>query len=235
MLFFGIMSLDEIVQWVLGHLGPIFIAVVFFILPILRGIKEQAAKKKQLEERGAGTPPVEEDVSQDRKAWEALMRGEAPTAPPAPPPVPQYTPPPIVRPIEGSESQPTLTGRLSDFDSASREDEDAAESTFDEESLAREMNDRLLREEMQRRSTFLAQEKEMAARKTVAPEGLSTIESTENAAPRAIDRSAAALLFANDKDRRGSLRRAIIAREVLGPPLALRTDRDALGPTAISN
>jgi len=75
----------------------------------------------------------------------------------------------------------------------------------------------------------------MAARKTVAPEGLSTIEASESVAVRAVDRSALAALFANDKDRRASLRRAIIAREVLGPPLALRTDRDALGPTAISN
>jgi hypothetical protein len=236
MLFLAALDIQAIVDWIMRHIGPIFIGIVFFVLPLLRSLKEQAAKKKAMEARGG--PPAEEDGEVDgSEAWKALMRGETREVarPPAvePPPLARnVAPPPPARPVEGSETQPTLSGRLSDFADAPTEDEE--ESTLDEEGLARELNDRLLREELQRRSDFLAREKESPARKTVTPETLTTIDATDTVKLAAVDRSAGALLFGPGADRRDALRRALVAREVLGPPLALRTHIDALGPTALS-
>ncbi len=238
MSFLAAFDPQAIVDWVLGHLGPIFIAIVFFVLPILRGLKEQAAKKKELEARGE-TPPAREEPSDGRKAWEALLRGEEPGTPPPPPVVvraPTLEPPPLVRPVEGSERQATLagelTGKLSDFAPTPTEEDE--ETSLDEEGLANELNERLLREEMQRRADFLAREKASAARQSVAPEALVTIEASEAVVKGAFPGSARNLLLPAGVDRRSALRRALVAREVLGPPLALRTHIDALGPTALS-
>lgn len=237
MRFLAQLDLREVFDWVQRHLGPIFIAVVFFVLPIVRGLMEQAKKKKQILERETPPPARDDEEPDGRKAWEALMRGEEPVSKPPPlvePPIMMrtVTPPPIKRAVEGSEVHPTLTGRLSDFPSAPTENEE--EGSLDEESLARELNDRMLREEMQRRSDFLSRERENAARKEIAPESLVSIEARETEKAVVIDRSALGALFTQGVDRRVALRRAMIAREVLGPPLALRTHVDALGPTALS-
>jgi hypothetical protein len=233
-------DIQAIVEWIADHIGPIFIAVVFFVLPILRGLKEQSRKKQQLEEearrRAEVHGPEDEGEAHDgRKAWEALMRGEEPAR--SAPPV--FEPPPLVRPAppprrmaEEGEREPALAGRLSDFAEAPTADEE--ELAVDEESFAREQNDRLLREEMQRRADFLAREKELAARKTVAPDGLVSIEPAESAPTVSVARPRSAALTGLASGRRDELRRALVAREILGPPVALREHADALGPTALS-
>lgn len=224
---------QAIVDWILGHLGPIFVAVVFFVLPILRGLKEQAQKKRQLEERrradlvGEGEP--EADGEQGRKAFEALLRGETPSTPPA---LPVAPPPVLEAPVEPGSRASSLAGPLSDLASAPTEDE--VEGSFDEERAALEGNERLLREERRRRTDFLAQERESAARKSVAPEGLLSLQAYEVEAAPAPLSSGRALLAWKGADRRTLLRRAIVAREVLGPPLSVRADTDALGPTALT-
>ncbi|MBL8857208.1 MAG: hypothetical protein JNL28_01710 [Planctomycetes bacterium] len=236
-LIFAALDLGEIIQWIANHIGPIFVAVFFFIVPILKAIKESAEKKRK-QAGQASVPQAEEREAESdgRRMWEELLRGET-TASVLPPPVPPA--PPATASFEGAEQAadaPSLAGRLSDFADAGDENALESESAVDQERRAVEINDEMLRVEMLRRSDFLARERESAARKTVAPDGISTFTET---APglAAVSRGASARqsLFVPGESRRSALRRAIIAREILGQPLALRSRNDALGPTALSD
>lgn len=214
-------------EWIKDHIGLFIAGFFFFVVPILQGLRKSAEEKRASEAKGQKPPAELRDEEQAaRKAWEDLMRGDAPTTTQAAPPaVP--VPPPIqrVEPLEPANETRPLSGKLSDLSAAEAEDE--AEATYDEEKLARDQNERTLREEMQRRADFLTRSKELAARKTVSAPDMSTSEFGAEAS--GVSESAAARrrdLLGLAGDRRSALRRAMVAQEVFGRPLALRRPFD---------
>ena len=161
--FVAALDLGEIIQWIANHIGPIFVGVFFFAVPILRAIKE-AANKKRKQAAGLDAPPAQqrEAQSEGRQMWEELLRGEQP-APVVPPPMPAPRPE-LFEGAEQAQNAPSLAGRLSDFAGDSDENALESESALDQERRAVEINDEMLRVEMLRRSDFLARERESAAR-----------------------------------------------------------------------
>jgi len=223
--------------------GWIIKAVLIFMfigLPILRGIKETLAKKKELTEQRrqardqGGFPAGEvEDLGEARRRFEALLRGEEPparTTTVAPPP-------PMSRHVAAEATPPTqLAGRLSDLSEAPSEEEaeaaateetaDAEHFVVDEETKAREELDRRLRDERDSRTEFLKRERESGAgrRVNVAADEMTSLGAPTAAATiqRAQRPEVIFTALADAKARRTALRRAIIASEVLGAPAALR-------------
>jgi hypothetical protein len=235
---------DDVLGWIFKAL-----IVLFFIgLPIVRSIREAIAKQKEMTQRRADAPLGSEtdpraQMAEARRRWEALVRGEeAPAVPRAAPPAPA----PVARPTaaEASSSRP-LSGPLSDLRPAPTEDEVEAandESTADsehfvpdEEAQAREENDRRLREERESRSAFLQRERESGAgrRANVAADAMTSLGAPTAAAR--IERAVRPQVLFGDLDsalvRKAALRRAIVAAEVLGPPVALRDP--ATGPVGM--
>ncbi len=227
--------------------------VFFFIgLPILRSIRETLKKKKELDQRrrdsGAGDAAEVDPAAQmeeARRRWEALLRGEE-SAAPVRPAAQMAPPPPIPRPTMAEAASPAqLAGQLSDFKPSPTEDEVEAandETTADpehfipdEETRAREENDRRLRDEREARTAFLQRERETGAgrRANVTSDPMTSLGAPTAAAT--IQRAARPnVLFgesANAATRRAALRRAILAAEVLGPPVALRDP--ATGPVGL--
>lgn len=235
-------------------LGPLFVIVFFFLVPIVRTIRENL---KQARERQAGTTTAREsdpEVEAGRRAWEDLLRGDAPatTRAPAstsrvPPPVPVSSSRPtgtLVESVEGasydaagsregseSASRQTLTtGPLTDLGATPTEDEE--EESLDEERVARERNEQALREEFERRNAFLQGERERAARKTVAPLELATLEQVPAESSSARPVGATQRVFGRRLDR-ATLRRAFVASEILGRPVAFRGPDDEAGTFAL--
>ncbi len=213
---------------------------MFIGLPILRGIKETLAKKKELLEqrrqaRDVGGPPATEveDLGEAKRRFEALLRGEEAPARP----VIVAPPPPIPRQLAAEAARPTqLAGRLSDLSEAPSEDDAEAAATeetadtehfvVDEETKAREELDRRLRDERDSRTEFLKRERESGAgrRVNVAADEMTSLGAPTAAATiqRAQRPEVLFTALADAKARRSALRRAIIASEVLGAPAALR-------------
>jgi len=233
----ALLAEDTIPGWIIKA------ALIFFFigLPILRGIKETLAKKKEFAEqrrqaRDLGSAPAGEveDLDEAKRRFEALLRGEepAPRAAPTPPP-----PPPVPRPTMAEAPPPAqLAGRLSDLPDAPSEDEAEAAATretadtehfvVDEETKAREELDRRLRDERDSRTEFLRRERESGAgrRLNVAADEMTSLGAPTAAATiqRAQRPEVLFTALADAKARRAALRRAIIASEVLGAPAALR-------------
>lgn len=218
--------------------------IVFFLvgLPIIRGIRETLAKKKEFERRRADAPPADggapevDPLDEARRKWEALMRGEEPATPP-PAPAERAAPPPMPRPTMAEATPPTqLAGPLSTFAPTPTEseveaanDEETADAEHfipDEETRAREENERRIREEREARAAFLQREREsgVGRRATVASDPMTSLGAPTAAAT--IQRAARPdVLFGVEADtraRRAALRRAMVAAEVLQAPVALR-------------
>jgi hypothetical protein len=232
-----------------------FLVFIFVVLPLVRGVRESLAKKRELEQRrldrvdpaqspdGSDAPDAMDEA---RRRWEALMRGEEVSAPPAPPP------PPIPRPTAASiphaSAAPPLVGQLSDMAPAPSENEteeaddeataDPEHGIPDEETLAREANARRLRVERGERSDFLRREREGGAgrRANVAPDALTSLGGEAAVTVRPA-RARAELPFAglgDPRERRTALRRALVMSEVLGTPLGLtETGTTASGPVGL--
>lgn len=219
-----------------GWLIKAVLIFLLFGLPILRGIKETLAKKteqrRQARDHGTAPTPEVEDLSEAKRRFEALLRGEElprREAPVAPPPMPRQT---------AAEASPPaqLAGRLSDLSEAPSEDDaeaaaseetaDAEHFVVDEETKAREELDRRLRDERDSRTEFLKRERESGAgrRVNVAAEEMTSLGAPTAAATiqRAQRPEVLFTALADAKARRAALRRAMIASEVLGAPAALR-------------
>jgi len=225
--------------------------VFFFIgLPILRSIREMMQKKKELEQRRGESVPgdaAEVDpaaqMEEARRRFEALLRGETVASPVAevPPPVPV-----MQRPKMADTAMPgSRSGDLSGMSPAPSEDQvesandvataDPEHFIPDEEERAREAHDRRLREEREARTAFLQRERETGAgrRANVTSDPMTSLGAPTAAAT--IQRAARPDIFFGEYDnsaaRRAGLRRAILAAEVLGAPVALRDP--ATGPVGM--
>ncbi len=224
--------------------GWIIQAVLVFLfigLPILRSIRESAAKKRALDRdrpsreprsspasgESADDPP--DDMQEARRRFEALLRGEAPDSAPR-------IPPPRARVAEAPVPEAALAGRLTDMRPAPNEDDteagddpetaDPEHFIPDEELRSREEIDRRIRVEREARADFLARERagSVGRRTSVAAETMTSIGAPTAAATieRAVRPDALFEPDANANDRRAAMRRAFIAAEILGAPTALR-------------
>ncbi len=184
-------------QWIQEHLGPLLVAFFVFVLPAIRAVL--AARKQRGEEP---------EPEAGRKAWEDLLQGRETQPPPLPRP----------EPVEEESLEDNPPTPMVDLPSASAsESED--ESQAEEYVAARE------RQESERQEQVAAAEYVASSpyRPDVAPRPASAVPIV--ALPKAAAPSAAEVwLFPTTpaRDRRAALRRAIVLREVLGPPLALR-------------
>jgi hypothetical protein len=254
-----------------GWIIQAILVFFFLVLPILRGIRETIARRKELEARRAQGPAPEaaeveaevDELDEARKRFEALLRGEVPpetsaerAAPPtAPPPV--TVPPPVPRPTAADRPLTgSLAGPLGGLPPAPSENELEAGSApatadpdrfgLDEAQRARAEIDRRLeaeRAEREARREVLQRDFEPGRRPGVAAEPVASLHAPQPAfggalplpsaaplaAPAARARPQLDVLFpaqAGPAERRAALRRAFVAAEVLGPPIAWR-DPDA--------
>ncbi|MCY2958630.1 MAG: hypothetical protein NTY35_00535 [Planctomycetota bacterium] len=233
-----------------GWLVQALLVFFFLVLPIIRGIRESLAKKKELANRRADAGPEQAEepdataqMDEARRRWEAMLRGEE-TAPPAAPAVPPAIP--VSRPKASDIVPPAqLAGTLTDMKPAPNEDDvetttdeataDPEHFIPDEETRAVEENDRRLREEREARTDFLRRERETGAgrRANVTSDPMTSLGAPTAAATiqRAVRPDVLFGDLADAKTRRVALRRAIVAAEVLGPPVALRDP--ATGPVGL--
>lgn len=192
-----------LVQWLQEHLGPILVAFFVFVLPAIRAALQAKKQKEELRQRGEAPPPPS-----GRRTWEELL--ETPTE----------QPPPLPVPARGEEESledrpPAPMVELPSASATESADESQAEAYVD----ARE------RQEAERQEQVAAAEYAASSpyRAEVAPQPASAVPVVT--LPKAAAPSAgASWLFPSEpaRDRAAALRRAIVLREVLGPPLALR-------------
>ena len=217
-------SPDSLVQWIQEHLGPILVAIFVFVLPAVRAAIAAKKQKDDLQRRGLDRP-AQPDPDEGRRTWEDLLEGssEAPSPPPLPAPVrthsrvpegadvheeslaeeslEEHRPPPMVALPSGSAT------------------ESADESEVEEYVAARE------RQESERQEQVAAAQYAAASpfRPEVAPRPASAVPTVTLAKPP-VPGAAETWLFPTGpaRNRAAALRRAIVLREVLGPPLSLR-------------
>jgi hypothetical protein len=206
-------DLGELIQ---KYLGPAVVGFFVFVLPAIRAAqtakKEREALKRRAEERGP-SPPGE--AREGRQAWQDLLQGRG-SPPSAPPPLPRST---------GEEESLEESSPPPLVDLPSSRLPSAAEGEGDEEQSAEELVARREREEASRQVEVAAAEYAAASpyRAEVAPQAASAVPVVTR--PRAAPKGAAEVwLFPIEpaRDRRAALQRAIVLREVLGPPLGLR-------------
>jgi hypothetical protein len=230
-LHFAAWKIDSLMDLV----GPAFVALFFFILPILRALKEAKEKQREAEARRTQAPAEEKsDEQKAKEMWADLLRGEAPAPPPRPPPVPSPARP-VPQPIASNAGPPPqLAPPMQVFSDVPTEAE--MESTFDATREAQVQNEAALRNERTRRDDFLRREREGAEtpRASVEPTAMTSFELGGD---EVIEIQARALrrrdLLGLEKNRRAALRRALVGAEVLGRPVALRTGGEEIGPLAL--
>jgi hypothetical protein len=178
---FPILAAFDIGEWI----GPAFVAIFFFILPILRAMKEAKEKQRQMAERQGGTGTQAESAREAAKRkWEELLRGEEGEAGPYAPPTmagaeTEHAPPPSLRPSVPHQPaepvpQPLFEGSLSPFEPVASEEQversydegrsleqgrSLEDGRFDEEKSAHDAHEEALRAERRRRAEFLAAER----------------------------------------------------------------------------
>jgi hypothetical protein len=234
-------------------IGPALVAVFFFVLPILRSIREAREKQEQAERRAReGLPPVattrapvETDMDEARRKWEALLRGEevdvpAPTPVPlaAEPEAPRYPsganapaanrPADLTTPFDTSRNPETLTSLepvLSDTGPA---------TTFDEARLAQVEEEDRARGDKKRSDDLLFAEREGDAVRADVAQWIGSSPSKQPA-PASVDltRRRNVLGAGPGLSTRAGLRRAILASEVLGRPVGMRDGSDEAGPVGM--
>jgi hypothetical protein len=206
----GGFDLGELIQ---KYLGPAIVGFFVFVLPAIKAAQTAKKQREELKRRGAPAPGEE---PAGREAWEDLLKGRGAQAPAVPPPPPRRAEPePELAEEESLDDNPPppLVGLPSASATESEE-----ESQAEEYATARE------RQEAERQVQIAAAEYKASSpyRPDVAPQPASAVPVL--ALPPAAPRSAAEVwLFPTQpaRDRRAALRRAIVLREVLGPPVGL--------------
>lgn len=215
-------DLGELIQ---KYLGPAVVGFFVFVLPAIRAAqtakKEREALKRRERDRGVEPTGSKQEA---RQAWDDLLQGRG--APPAaPPPLPQRSRIPAAEPEVAEEESleehapPPLAELPSSRLPSAREGEG------DEEESAEEFVAQREREEATRQVEVAAAEYAASSpyRTDVAPQAASAVPIVSR--PKAAPKGAAEIwLFPLEAapDRRAAMRRAIVLREVLGPPVGLR-------------
>lgn len=235
-------------------IGPAIVAIVFFILPIVRSIREARVKQEQAERRardGAPAPtpiaraPVETDMDEARRKWEALLRGEEVDARPKPAPAPAPAP----RASEGEARRyppaGSATGEMqAPFDDARNPEtltslepvlsESGPDTSFDEARLAEVEDEARARDDKQRRDDLFFAERESEAVRADVAQWIGT-PASKPPVPVPADTTRRRNVFGPGRglSTRSDLRRAILASEVLGRPVGLRDGSDEPGPVGL--
>ncbi len=226
-----ILALSSVSDWI----GPAIVAIFFFILPIVRAMREARERQRAIERRGGASEPQqtarrmpETDMDEARRKWEALLRGEdvepASSAPPL-----LRMPEPVQRPATPQPmpetSSPPLTGEFAQLETTS------AETTFDEERGAQVENETLARAEKKRRDDFMfAQREDAPVRADVATDMAPASPTPVAVASSDLQRRRNVLGGGTGMATRSGLRRAILASEVFGQPVGLRDGSSGTGP-----
>ncbi len=221
-------------QRLLSKLLPYAVGFFVFIVPIVRAIRE-ARKQQAATRRGkaAGEDADQTPPASGREAWEDLLRGRgaARTQAPPVPPVSRVPLQPRIEPRDFDEEPsledappPPLVELPTEL--PSRSETFAADETLDE-SRAEELEGARERAESARQVQVAESEYEASSpyRSAVAPTPASAI-APDSAVARPVrwQSESERRLFPDAEsavDRRTALRRAILLREVLGPPVAL--------------
>lgn len=184
-----------------------------FILPVIKSILEARKQRAEQERKRAWTRTEDEPEadleSEGQRAFEALERGEAPareTVSRVPVPA---EPPPLVVQQENYDRQRS-------FDEQAVEEPSAVEERSLEDQPLKPLVE--LSTPMQLAGNVEGQCLEEAE----APQGQLLAVGAQMETHDASPRPARTKLFGGGTDRRAALRQAIVLREVLGPPLALR-------------
>jgi len=200
-------------QLIQKYLGPAVVAFFVFVLPAIRAAATAKKQREELKRRTLerGEAP-EGEAPAGRQAWEDLLQGRGASPPPLP--ASRTEPEPVEEESLEDNPPPPLVG----LPSASAT-EPEPESSAEEFVAARE------RQEFQRQEQIAAAEYVASSpyRPGVAPEAASAVPIVSR--PLASPPSAAERwLFPKEpaRDRRAALRRAIVLREVLGPPVGMR-------------
>ena len=212
-------------EWIQDHLGPIVVGFFVFVLPAIRSAlaakKQREELKQRTLERGAPPPGTEAD---GKRSWKDLLEGRTaePQAPAAPPPLPPRSriPPQRLEPEAAEEESlednpPPVLVELPSKDARDPEPETSAEELV----VARE------RAEEARQTAVAEAEYEAASpyRAEVGPQAASAVPDVQPLVP-VRPGGASRWLFPTEpaRDRRAALRRAMVLREVLGPPVGMR-------------
>jgi hypothetical protein len=230
-------------------IGPAIVAVFFFILPIVRSIREAKEKQAQAERRARdGTPapvaraPAETDMDEARRKWEALLRGDEVESPPKPAPAPRTSDEArrypaaatgqataeMPAPFDETRNPETLTSLepvLSDAGPA---------TTFDEARLAQVEDEARVRDDKQRKDDLVFAQRESENVRSDVAQWIGTSPSNQPAPP-ASDLSRRRNIFGGGAGlaSRAGLRRAILASEVFGRPVGMRDGSDEAGPASL--
>jgi hypothetical protein len=204
----GGFDIGELIQ---KYLGPAIVGFFVFVLPAIKAAQTAKKQREELKRRGA---PVPGEEPEGRQAWEDLLRGRGATPPAVPPPPPARAEPELVEEESLDDNPPPPLVGLPSASATESEDETQAEEYV----AARE------RQETQRQEQIAAAEYVASSpyRKDVAPQPASAVPIV--ALPKSAARGAAEIwLFPTEpaRDRRAALRRAVVLREVLGPPIGL--------------
>lgn len=187
-----------------------------FVLPVIKSILEARKQRAEQERKRSWTQPVEDgeqDIESDgRRAFEALERGEATTRAPAQP----IQPPPLVVQQENYDRERSFDAQ------AAEEPSEASERSLEDQPLKPLV-------ELATPAQLASNVEGQCLEESSAPQGqllaVGAQMETHDTAPRV----APTRLFQAGGDRRAALRQAIVLREVLGPPLALRAGPGGLG------
>lgn len=185
-----------------------------FILPVIKSILEARKQRQQAQQQGRSSPVedlAEEDIElEGKRAFEALERGEA------------SSPPPLVRSAEAQPPRiPSYSAEPSEAPERSLENEVFEERSLEERSLEEQTLEPLAKLEGPNRLSSNVEGVSLEGEGD-APQGQllgvgAQMETHDSERP-----TPTVKLFGQGATRRASLRQAIVMREVLGRPLALR-------------
>ena len=204
-------------EWLQSHLGPLVVGFFVFVLPAVKAAlaaKKQRAESKPVEPDDDEAEEDEDEVeTQGQQTWKDLLEGRRQSTPP-----PLPTRMQVPEPAEEDSLDDNPPPALVELPSA-RSSESGAEEDAEAYVTARE------RQESERQEQVAAAEYVASSpyRADVAPSEASAVPivSRPAAAPQG---AAERWLFPTTpaRDRRAAMRRAIVLREVLGPPVGLR-------------
>lgn len=196
-------------EWIQEHLGPLVVAFFVFVLPAVRAAFAARKQREELKQRTPGAGPAE--PSEGRQAWKDLLEGRTQ----APPPLPRQMQAP--EPVEEESLEDNPPPAMVELPSARATE--PAEEDAEKYVAARE------RQEFERQEQIAAAEYSASSpyRADVAPQAASAVPIVSRPAAAPIG-AAERWLFPTTpaRDRRAALRRALVLREVLGPPVGLR-------------
>jgi hypothetical protein len=216
-------SPEGLPDWI-GELVKWAILAMVFLGPIAKSLietfKQRRAAAAKAREQGLGAEPAREG----RAAWDELLAGRG--TPPAARAPAARPPPPVVEDEEDDEDEPLARPSTADFgELPSSSVPPLPPGVQDEEDLVEEQVAERERAEFERQQQVAAAEYAASSpyRKKVEPLPASAVAPAPAPAPAPLG-PAERWLFpaAAARNRKAALVRAIVLREVLGPPVALR-------------